>query len=116
VRDSPGLQIARELLTAGADVVTWDAAVTSDLLPAADAELSVIGDPLEALRGADAAILCTEWPEIVDLDFSRAAEMMKGTLLVDGRYAWDPLRASNAGLDLVRIGTSRPVRHAAVSA
>ena len=45
-----------------------------------------------------------------------AAEMMKGTLLVDGRYAWDPLRASNAGLDLVRIGTSRPVRHAAVSA
>ena len=34
VRESPGLQIARELLAAGVDVVTWDAAVTSDLLPA----------------------------------------------------------------------------------
>ena len=36
--------------------------------------------------------MCTEWPEIVDLDYSRAAEMMRGTLLVDGRYAWDPVR------------------------
>lgn len=116
VRDSPGLQIARELLTAGVDVVAWDEAVTSDLLPVADAALSVIRDPLEALRGADAAILCTEWPAIVDLDFSRAADVMKGTLLVDGRYAWDPLRASEAGLDLVRIGSSRPVRGAAISA
>jgi UDPglucose 6-dehydrogenase len=116
VRGSPGLQIARELLTAGVDVVAWDAAVTSDLLPAADAELFVMSDHMEALRGADAAILCTEWPEVVDLDFSRAAEIMKGTLLVDGRYAWNPLRASNAGLDLRRIGTSRPVRQTAVSA
>ena len=115
VRDSPGLQIARELLTAGVDVVAWDEAVTSDLLPVADAALSVIRDPLEALRGADAAILCTEWPAIVDLDFSRAADVMKGTLLVDGRYAWDPLRASEAGLDLVRIGSSCPVRGAAIS-
>ena len=114
--DSPGLQIARELLTAGADVVAWDAAVTADLLPAADAGLSVIGELIDALRAADAAILCTEWPEIVDLDFARAAKAMKGRLLVDGRYAWDPIRASNAGLDLVRIGTSRPVRRTAVSA
>ena len=116
VRESPGLHIARELLAAGVEVMTWDAAVTADLLPAADAELSVVKDPMEALRGADAAILCTEWPEIVGLDFARAAEAMKGTLLVDGRYAWDPLRVSNAGLDLVRIGTSRAVRRSAQSA
>jgi UDPglucose 6-dehydrogenase len=116
IRDSPGLHIARELLAAGVDVVAWDAAVTSDLLPPADASLPVVRDHLEALRGADAAILCTEWPEIVGLDYSRAAEMMRGTLLVDGRYAWDPLGASDAGLDLVRIGSSRPVRLAATSA
>jgi UDPglucose 6-dehydrogenase len=115
VRESPGLQIARELVTAGVDVVTWDAAVTSDMLPAGDAELPVVRDPFEALRGADAAILCTEWPEVVDLDFLRAAEAMKGTLLVDGRYAWDPTLASKARLDLVRIGTSRPVRQTVIS-
>jgi UDPglucose 6-dehydrogenase len=116
IRESPGLHIARELLGAGVDVVAWDPAVTSDVLPPTDASLPVVSDQFEALRGADAAILCTEWPEIVDLDYSRAAEMMKGTLLVDGRYAWDPLAASDAGLDLVRIGSSRPVRLAATSA
>lgn len=110
VRDSPGLQIARDLRIAGADVVAWDPAVTSDMLAPTDEDLSVVDDALEALRGADAALLCTEWPEIVDVDFTRAAAVMKGTLLVDGRYAWDPDRAASAGLDLVRIGSSRPVR------
>lgn len=109
VRESPGLHIARELLTAGATVVAWDAAVTQSLLPATDAGLSVLGDLFEALRGADAAVLCTDWPEVVDLDFSRAANVMRGTLLVDGRYAWDPLVVTDAGLDLVRIGTSHSI-------
>ena len=115
IRDSPGLQIARELITVGADVVAWDAAVTTDLLAASDAGMSVVADPLEAVRGADAAILCTEWQEIVDLDLTRVAAEMKGTLLVDGRYAWDPTRAADAGLDLVRIATARTVRSNAAS-
>ena len=83
--------------------------MTSDLLPVPGAQIPVWRDPFEVLLGADAAVLCTEWPEIVDLDFARAAAVMKGTLLVDGRYSWNPVRASEAGLDLVRIGT-RPVR------
>ena len=115
VRESPGLHIARELILAGSNVVAWDAAVTHEMLPEADAQLRVMSDPIEALRGADAAILCTDWPEIVDLDFSRAAAVMRGTLLVDGRYAWDPTRAANAGLDLVRIGASHAVRVRTVS-
>lgn len=113
LRDSPGLHIARELTIAGATVVAWDAAVTPDLLRASDAALPVVDDIFEALANADAAVLCTEWPEAVELDFGRASATMKGTLLVDGRYAWDPLRAANAGLDLLRIGNSRPVRVAA---
>jgi UDPglucose 6-dehydrogenase len=110
VRDSPGLQLARELVMAGATVVAWDGSVTLDQLPRSDSGLAVCGTLLDTLQGADAAILCTEWPEAVDLDFAAAASTMRGNLLVDGRYAWDPGRAANAGLDLVRIGTSRPVR------
>jgi UDPglucose 6-dehydrogenase len=108
VRESPGLHIARELMGAGATVVAWDAAVTADLLPADDAALRVVRDPLDALEGADAALLCTEWPEIVALDFSSAAAAMRGTLLVDGRYAWDPARAAEAGLEVVPVGASLP--------
>jgi UDPglucose 6-dehydrogenase len=115
LRDSPGLQLARELVVAGASVVAWDAAVTADQLLQSDRELSVCGSIADTLRGADAAILCTEWPEAVDLDYPAAASAMRGNLLVDGRYAWDPGSAADAGLDLARIGTSRPVRRAAVA-
>lgn len=116
IRDSPGLQIARELSGAGVDVVAWDAAVTHDLLHGTDADLSVQADLQDALRGVDAAVLCTEWPEIVNLDFAKAAELMAGTLLVDGRYAWDAGQAADAGLEVVRIGTSRSVRPGGTSA
>ncbi len=109
VRESPGLHVARELAGAGVDVVGWDPAVTSDLLPPASTGLAVTADPYEALRDADAAVLCTEWPEIVDLDFERAAAAMKGTLLVDGRYVWDAARVGAAGLELARIASARPV-------
>jgi UDPglucose 6-dehydrogenase len=68
----------------------------------------VTNDLLRALTGADAAILSTEWPEAVDLDLSRAASVMRGTLLVDGRYAWDAARASDAGLELAWLASSRP--------
>jgi UDPglucose 6-dehydrogenase len=109
IRDSPGLRVARDLRSAGATVVAWDASVTSDLLSPADRDLTVVGDPYEALNGAEAAVLCTEWPEVVDLDFLRASQVMARPLLVDGRYAWDPARVSAAGMELVRIGSARPV-------
>ena len=45
---------------------------------------------LEALDGADAAILVTEWPEFAELDWAAAAERMARPLLVDGRNFLDP--------------------------
>jgi UDPglucose 6-dehydrogenase len=110
VRESPGLRIARDLVISGVDVVAWDAAVTRLHLSPADAPIRLVGDVHDALREVDAAVLCTEWPEAVDLDFSRAATLMRGSLLVDGRYAWDAAGAAAAGLELVRIGAMRRPR------
>ena len=54
---------------------------------------------LEALTGADAAVLVTEWPEFAELDWAEAASRMARPLLVDGRNFLDPeklyRRASN---------------------
>jgi len=105
IRDSPGLRLAVELAAAGATVTAWDAAVTQDLLARTAGAPTLANDPVEALTGADAAVLSTEWPEVVELDLARAAAVMRGTLLVDGRYGWDRARATEAGLELVRIGT-----------
>jgi UDPglucose 6-dehydrogenase len=116
IRDSAGIDIVRQLRAAGADVVAWDGAVTANLLVGPEASLELAGDPLEAVRGADAAVLCTEWPAAVELDFEAAAAVMRGTLLIDGRYAWDPQRAAAAGLEVLRLGAARTARDPGVRA
>ena len=45
---------------------------------------------IEAVRDCDAAVLVTEWPEIVGLDFDLVAREMRGDVLIDGRNALDP--------------------------
>ena len=109
LRDSPGLRIANELTLSGAEVVAWDGAVTDEHLGQADSDVRLVTDLLDSLAGADAVVLCTEWPEAVELDFAAARERMAGTLLVDGRYAWDLMKAAAAGLDLVHIGSRAAV-------
>jgi UDPglucose 6-dehydrogenase len=113
IRESPGVFIAQDLIAAGAHVVGWDASVTSRHLTGVLPGMPVTSDLIQSLDGADAAVLCTEWPEAVALEFDRAAAVMKGVLLVDGRYGWDPVAGAAAGLDVVRIGSSRRSRAAA---
>jgi UDPglucose 6-dehydrogenase len=61
--------------------------------------VKVVFDPYEALEGAHAAIVVTEWEEIRTLDLKRAADLMEGPkLLVDGRNALDPAAARDSGL------------------
>jgi UDPglucose 6-dehydrogenase len=45
---------------------------------------------LDAVRGADAIVLVTEWAEFKELDWGEVAESMDGTLVIDGRNALDP--------------------------
>jgi UDPglucose 6-dehydrogenase len=62
--------------------------------------------PLDAVAGADAIVLVTEWPEFIDLDWSAVAQAMRGTLVIDGRNALDPDTIRTAGLTYEGIGRS----------
>jgi len=59
---------------------------------------------LDALAGADAAVIVTDWPEFGDLDWARAAEVMQGKLVIDGRNMLDPRTLRDAGLVYEGIG------------
>ena len=59
---------------------------------------------LDAVEGADAVVLVTEWPEFAELDLSAVAGAMRGSLLVDGRNLYDPDRVRDAGLVYEGIG------------
>jgi UDPglucose 6-dehydrogenase len=104
MREAPSLVLAGRLLSEGAEVIAWD--------PVADGGahlhgVEIAADALEALDGADAAVVVTEWPEVSELDWAEVAGRMRGNVVVDGRNVLDPdqLRA----LGFVYEGIGRPV-------
>jgi len=104
LREAPSLTIARSLDSLGARVIGYDPVAgkaASRLLPF----LKVVFDPYEALRGAHAAVLVTEWEEIRTLDLNRAAALMEEPkVFVDGRNALDPAAAFEAGFSYRSFG------------
>jgi UDPglucose 6-dehydrogenase len=104
LREAPSLAIARCLDSLGARVVGYDPvagkAAARQLPP-----LKVVFDPYEALRGAHATVIVTEWEEIRGLDLNRAAALMEEPkVFVDGRNALDPKAALEAGLSYRGFG------------
>jgi UDPglucose 6-dehydrogenase len=98
IRAAPSLEIARSLHALGARVVGYDPVAgkaAAKLVP----EIKVVFDPYEALKGAHAAVLVTEWEELRTLDLNKAASSMEEPkVLVDGRNVIDPAAARTSGL------------------
>ena len=86
VRDSPALDIAVQLKGLGAEVVATDPAAieTSRRL---HPQLEYTADLDDALTGADAVVLVTEWKQFRELDPERARTLVKTPILIDGRNA-----------------------------
>lgn len=98
LREAPSLQIARALDARGARAVGYDPVAgkaAAKLMPS----LKIAFDPYEALAGAHAAVVVTEWEEVRSLDLARAASLMeKPPLLIDGRNLFDPQDVRSAGI------------------
>jgi UDPglucose 6-dehydrogenase len=101
IREAPSLILAGRLVAEGADVRAWDPVADG---AAALPQATICADPLDALDGADAAVLVTEWPELADLDWAEAARRMRNPVLVDGRNMLDPAMLRAAGFTVEGIG------------
>src|SRR6266849_8533710 len=64
MREAPSIVLASRLLAEGAEVRAWDPVADGRALPRG---VELAPTPLEAVRGADAAVIVTEWPELKDL-------------------------------------------------
>jgi len=103
MREASSLVLAARLQGEGAEVVAYDpvaAERASQLLGSVEMATSA----LEALEGADAAVLVTEWPEFAELDWAAAAERMARPVMVDGRNFFDPAKLVKAGFEYEGIG------------
>jgi UDPglucose 6-dehydrogenase len=105
VRQAPAADLVQMLLECGAFVRAHDP-VAADAFrrdyPSLDVTLTP--DAEAAARGADALVVCTDWPEYVALDWRAVAAAMRGSVVVDGRNCLPMGVVRAAGLDLIRIG------------
>jgi UDPglucose 6-dehydrogenase len=104
MREAPSKIIAARLIAEGADVRAWDpVARPDDLLRG----VVVCESVLEAVRGADAAVIVTEWDQLRSLASREVRDAMRNPFIVDGRNLLDPAEARAAGF--VYEGIGRPV-------
>jgi|TARA_R100000501_G_scaffold16352_3_gene29738 UDPglucose 6-dehydrogenase len=105
MRDSPSLDILAALIEAGATVVAHDPAAmkaAAPLLPAVE----MAGSAYDALAGADAAVLITEWNEYRALDLQKVKSAMASPVFVDLRNVYPPEDMRSAGFTYSSIGRS----------
>jgi UDPglucose 6-dehydrogenase len=100
LRGAPSLEIAELLDALGAQVVGYDPMAAKKTASMSTAgSIKVVYDPYEAISGAHAAVVVTEWEEFRELDLERVASLMKKPpLMVDGRNALDPERVRAVGI------------------
>jgi UDPglucose 6-dehydrogenase len=99
MREAPSLVLAARLLAEGATVRAWDPVARPEIQG-----VTLCDSPLEAVTGADAAVIVTEWPELRTLASEETRGAMRHPLIVDGRNLLDPAQTRAAGFAYEGIG------------
>src|SRR4051812_7581568 len=101
MREAPSLVLASRLLAEGAEVRGWDPVAHPDaLLP----QVALHERFEDAVAGADAAVIVTEWPELRGLVREEVRDSMRRPLIIDGRNLLDPGEVRAAGFAYDGIG------------
>ncbi|WP_051766531.1 UDP-glucose dehydrogenase family protein [Saccharothrix syringae] len=103
LRDSPALAVAHRLREEGAELVAFDPAVPAAVVGVTD-DVAVVSDAGQAVKGADAVVVLTEWPEFRKLDWADMAGRMSGRVVVDTRNVLDQDILGLANLSVIGIG------------
>jgi UDPglucose 6-dehydrogenase len=103
IRFAPALEVVKRLLDDGAKVRACDPKAISrakQIFP----QVEYFEEPFEALRGAHAALVCTEWDIFRMLDWETAGKLMARKLVIDGRNLYSPAAMRELGFEYSSFG------------
>jgi UDPglucose 6-dehydrogenase len=103
MREATSLVLSARLQAAGARVAAFDPVAEEEARELLQGVRFASG-AMDAIKGADAVVLVTEWQEFRDLDWGEVAAAMAGSVVVDGRNALDPAAVRAAGLAYEGVG------------
>jgi UDPglucose 6-dehydrogenase len=106
MREASSLVLIADLLACGASIRAYDPVATHEAqrILGQDARISYAATPMEALDGADALVIVTEWKEFRSPDFDAIKAKLKTPVIFDGRNLYDPATPRKAGLEYFAIG------------
>jgi len=107
MRDAPSITLIEDLLAAGATVCAHDPASMEEARHKLGDRVAYAETNYDALRGADALVIVTDWNEYRHPDFARVKEHLKRPVIVDGRNLYEPDKMQELGLSYYSIGRAK---------
>ena len=107
MREAPSLVIARRLLELGAIVRAFDPEATVQAKKALGNSIEYAGNMYEAVEGADALLLVTEWKQFQRPSWQRVKSLMRGYVVFDGRNIYDPKLLRAEGFEYYGMGRNQ---------
>lgn len=102
LRDSPALEIARQLANLGASVQGYDPTASKPI-----DGIDIRGSARSACAGADVLLILTEWPEFTEFSGTSISEAMSGRLIIDARNLLDAEDLKSSGFRYEGVGIPR---------
>ena len=104
MREAPSITMVEALLEAGAKVVAFDPQAQRAARAIFGSRITLAGHSYDALKGADALGILTEWNEFREPDFSRMRSLMRAPVIFDGRNLFDLAQMRSHGFTYYSIG------------
>jgi UDPglucose 6-dehydrogenase len=107
MREAPALTLIEELLDAGAEVCAHDPVAIHEAKRRLGDRVDFVESYYDAVSGADALVVVTDWNEYRHPDFTRVRQALRQPVLIDGRNLYDPAKMVELGFMYDSVG--RPV-------
>ncbi len=104
IREAPALYNIKALRRAGAKVVVFDPEAIANVKKEIGKKVKYANSPYDAVKGADALMIMTEWPEFRTPDFNKLEASLKNKVIFDGRNLYELSEMNRMGYDYFSIG------------
>lgn len=108
MREAPSVAIIRQLLLKGAKIHVHDPVANAEAKKYLGSRVKYFENNYDALKGADALLVVTEWNEFRRPDFDKVKSLMRGAVIFDGRNIYNPEILRAKGFDYFGIGRGIP--------
>ena len=104
IREAPALHLIEALTAEGATIMAFDPEAMNNVKKLIGDTIQYAANPYEALEGADALVIATEWSEFRTPDFDRISNTIKNKVIFDGRNLFDVKQMKLLGYHYESVG------------